>query len=87
MGVHESCVHPRSIVGASLLAIAVGQLHECWGPQVFPAVSQKTAAPGSSYIGSNVGAVEGCGLCVSSMLHLLLVISPAESWSKNSGIG
>ncbi len=49
--------------------------------------SQKTAALGSSYIGSNVGAGEGCGLFVSGVFHLLLVISPPESCSKNSGIG
>ena len=30
LGVHESCVHRRPIVGASLLAIAVVQSHGCW---------------------------------------------------------
>ncbi len=48
---------------------------------------QKIAAFEKAYTESDVGIVEGCDLLFSTVFQLLLVISPPESCSKNSGIG
>ncbi|MGX1176152.1 hypothetical protein AB7M32_004877 [Pseudomonas sp. R151218B TE3479] len=100
LGVHESCVQHSPIVGASLLAIAVGQSMKVLAvsppsraiPHRFTPVICRPFKPKDQSLRECLHSIR-CSHSrrlwsfVCRVFHLLLVISPPESWSKNSGIG